>query len=119
MCIRDRIEALAHVTHFTWVGSVSVHLFTFGAMGAVIPSMIIRISKGHTGRKVVFEPMDKLVLYIMLFALLMRLIAPQIFPAAYLVWIQLSAICWLAGFGILAWRYIPFLMQPRVDGKEH
>ena len=113
------IEALAHVTHFTWVGSVSVHLFTFGAMGAVIPSMIIRISKGHTGRKVVFEPMDKLVLYIMLFALLMRLIAPQIFPAAYLFWIQLSAICWLAGFGILAWRYIPFLMQPRVDGKEH
>jgi uncharacterized protein involved in response to NO len=113
------IEALAHVMHFTWVGSVSVHLFTFGAMGAVIPSMIIRISKGHTGRKVVFEPMDKLVLYIMLFALLMRLIAPQIFPAAYLVWIQLSAICWLAGFGILAWRYIPFLMQPRVDGKEH
>ena len=113
------IEALAHVTHFTWVGSVSVHLFTFGAMGAVIPSMIIRISKGHTGRKVVFEPMDKLVLYIMLFALLMRLIAPQIFPAAYLFWIQLSAICWLAGFGILAWRYIPFLMRPRVDGKEH
>jgi uncharacterized protein involved in response to NO len=113
------IEALAHVMHFSWVGSVSVHLFTFGAMGAVIPSMIIRISKGHTGRKVVFEPMDKLVLYIMLFALLMRLIAPQIFPAAYLVWIQLSAICWLAGFGILAWRYIPFLMQPRVDGKEH
>lgn len=113
------IEALGHVMHFTWVGSVSVHLFTFGAMGAVIPSMIIRISKGHTGRKVVFEPMDKLVLYIMLFALLMRLIAPQIFPAAYLVWIQLSAICWLAGFGILAWRYIPFLMQPRVDGKEH
>jgi uncharacterized protein involved in response to NO len=113
------IEALGHVMHFTWVGSVSVHLFTFGAMGAVIPSMIIRISKGHTGRKVVFEPMDKLVLYMMLFALLMRLIAPQIFPAAYLVWIQLSAICWLAGFGILAWRYIPFLMQPRVDGKEH
>ena len=113
------IEALGHVMHFSWVGSVSVHLFTFGAMGAVIPSMIIRISKGHTGRKVLFEPMDKLVLYIMLFALLMRLIAPQIFPAAYLFWIQLSAICWLAGFGILAWRYIPFLMQPRVDGKEH
>ena len=113
------IEAFGHVMHFTWVGSVSVHLFTFGAMGAVIPSMIIRISKGHTGRKVVFEPMDKLVLYIMLFALLIRLIAPQIFPAAYLFWIQLSAICWLAGFGILAWRYIPFLMQPRIDGKEH
>ena len=113
------IEALGHVMHFTWVGSVSVHLFTFGVMGAVIPSMIIRISKGHTGRKVVFDGMDKGVLYIMLVALLTRLVAPQIFPAAYLLWIQLSAACWLTGFGILAWRYIPILMQPRVDGKEH
>ena len=113
------IEALGHVMHFTWVGSVSVHLFTFGAMGTVIPSMIIRISKGHTGRKVVFDGMDKGVLYIMLVALLTRLVAPQIFPSAYLLWIQLSAACWLTGFGTLAWRYIPILMQPRVDGKEH
>ena len=113
------IEALGHVMHFTWIGSVSVHLFTFGAMGAVIPSMIIRISKGHTGRKVVFDGMDKGVLYIMLVALLTRLVAPQVFPTAYLLWIQLSAAGWLAGFGILAWRYIPILMQPRVDGKEH
>lgn len=112
-------EALGHVMHLTWVGSVSVHLFTFGAMGAVIPSMIIRISKGHTGRKVVFDGMDKGVLYIMLVALLTRLVAPQLLPASYLLWIQLSAACWLIGFGILAWRYIPILMQPRVDGKEH
>ena len=36
------IEALGHVVNFVWVGSVSVHLFTLGAMGAVIPAMIIR-----------------------------------------------------------------------------
>ncbi len=113
------IEALGHVTQFVWIGSVSVHLFTFGAMGTVIPAMIIRISKGHTGRKVVFEPLDKLALYIMLLALFIRLVAPQIYPAGYLLWIQLSAACWLTCFGSLAWRYIPFLMQARVDGKEH
>ena len=113
------IEALGNVMQFVWVGSVSVHVFTFGAMGAVIPAMIIRISKGHTGRKVVFDGGDKTVLYIMLTALLLRVIAPQIAPAAYLLWIQLSAACWLACFGTLAWRYIPFLMQARVDDKEH
>jgi uncharacterized protein involved in response to NO len=113
------LEALNHMTQMNWVGTTSVHLFTFGAMGTVIPAMIIRISKGHTGRKVVFDRLDKLALYVMLLALFIRVVAPQLFPAAYLLWIQLSAACWLTTFGLLAWRYIPFLMQARIDGKEH
>ncbi len=113
------IEALGHVMSFVWIGSVSVHLFTFGAMGLVIPGMIIRISKGHTGRKVVFDGGDKLVLIIMLVALAARVVAPQLAPAAYLGWIHLSATCWFAAFGILAWRYIPILLKPRIDGREH
>ncbi len=113
------IEAIGHVVSFVWVGSVSVHLFTFGAMGTVIPAMIIRISKGHTGRKVVFDGIDRLVLYIMLGALFVRVLLPQLAPAAYLGWIHLSAACWLIAFGILAWRTIPMLLQPRIDGREH
>lgn len=113
------IEALGHVVQFVWIGSVSVHLFTLGAMGAVIPAMIIRISKGHTGRQVVFDGLDRAVLYIMLGALLLRVVLPQFFPNVYLFWIQSTAVCWLAAFGILAWRYIPMLCQPRIDGKEH
>ena len=113
------IEALGHVVQFVWIGSVSVHLFTVGAIGAVTPAMIIRISKGHTGRKVVFDGLDRTVLYIMLAGLLARVITPQFFPAAYPLWIHLTATCWLLGFGILAWRYIPILLQPRIDGKEH
>ncbi len=30
-----------------------------------------------------------------------------------------KAALWLGCFGLLAWRYVPFLMRPRVDGKEH
>lgn len=113
------IEAIGHVINLVWVGSVSVHLFTFGAMGTVIPAMIIRISKGHTGRKVVFDSIDRLVLYVMLGALFVRVLLPQLAPAAYLGWIHLSATCWLIAFGILAWRTIPMLLQPRIDGREH
>ncbi|MBT9520361.1 MAG: NnrS family protein [Dechloromonas sp.] len=113
------IEALGHVMTFVWIGSVSVHLFTFGAMGLVIPGMIVRISKGHTGRKVIFDGGDKLVLVIMLVALVARIIVPQFAPAAYLGWIHLSATCWFVAFGILAWRYIPILLQSRIDGREH
>ncbi len=113
------IEALGQTVDFVWVGSVSVHLFTFGVMGAVIPAMIIRISKGHTGRKVVFDGLDRAVLYIMLLALAVRLLLPQLLPAAYPGWIHLAATCWLVAFAILAWRVIPMLLRPRVDGREH
>ena len=113
------VEALGHLGQFVWIGSLSVHLFTFGAMGTVIPAMIVRIAKGHTGRKVVFDGPDKLVLYVMLAALAVRVVAPQIYPAGYLLWIQLAAACWLISFGTLAWRYIPILCQARLDGKEH
>ncbi len=88
-------------------------------MGLIIPAMLIRIARGHTGRKVVFEKIDKLVLWIMIAAFLLRVIAPQLYPTGYALWLVLAASGWLAGFAILAWRLIPFLAQPRVDGKEH
>lgn len=102
-----------------WVGSLSVHVFTFGVMGLIIPAMLVRISKGHTGRKVVFDAGDKLVLWIMIGAFVARVVLPQIVPGMYTGWIHLAATAWFACFAILGWRYIPFLLAPRVDGKEH
>jgi len=113
------IEFLRHIVYPEWGISMSVHVFTFGVMGLIIPAMLIRISKGHTGRKVVFDTFDKLALRVMILAFVFRIIAPQVYPASYTLWIYLSASCWFICFAMLAWRYIPFLMQPRVDGKEH
>jgi uncharacterized protein involved in response to NO len=101
------------------VGAVSVHLFAFGVMGLIIPAMLVRIVKGHTGRKVVFGRADKAVLYLMMLGLILRLLAPQIAPSWYAIWIYGAAALWSVAFAILAWRYIPILGQPRVDGKEH
>ena len=56
------IDGIGQFVNLAWVGSVSVHVFTLGVMGLVLPAMVIRISKGHTGRNVVFEPADKLAL---------------------------------------------------------
>ena len=102
-----------------WLGSLSMHVFTFGAMGLIIPAMLIRIANGHTGRKVVFDRLDKSVLWIMIAGFVLRIVVPQIDPAGYLRWISLAAACWFACFAILGWRYIPYLLQARVDGKEH
>ncbi|MDZ4201574.1 MAG: NnrS family protein [Gallionella sp.] len=97
-----------------WVGSLSMHLFTFGAMGLIIPAMLMRISKGHTGRKVVFDRIDRFVLHVMLLGLLVRVVLPQLYPDSYVQWIYLAAACWLLCFGVLAWRYIPILLKPRL-----
>ena len=113
------IDALPPPGATGWVGTVSVHVFTFGAMGLVIPAMIVRIANGHTGRKVVFGTPEKAVLWIMMLAFALRLVGPQLVPGAYLRWLDLAAACWLAGFGLLAWRIFPLVFRPRVDGREH
>ena len=113
------LESARTLAPFVAVGTVSVHVFTFGAMGLIIPAMLIRIANGHTGRKVNFDARDKLVLWIMITAFICRIIAPQLDPAGYLRWIHISATCWFASFSLLGWRYIPYLMRARVDGREH
>lgn len=113
------LVALAQVADPGWVGSVATHLFTFGAMGCIIPAMIVRIANGHTGRKVVFSPVDRGILYIMLAALAIRIVIPQFAPSLYLACIHAAATCWLLAFGLLGWRYIPMLLKPRIDGREH
>ena len=112
-------SAAARLDEPRWVGTVAVHLFTVGVMGTILPAMIVRISKGHTGRPVVFERIDKAVLWIMILGLLARLVLPQLYPAGYMMFLHLAAACWLIGFTILLFRSLPFLLAPRVDGKPH
>ena len=113
------IEFASWIAQPAWIGTLSVHVFSFGAMGLIIPAMVIRISKGHTGRKVAFDSLDKWVLRIMILGFVVRVIAPQFYPEFYLRWIDVAATCWFVSFAILGWRYIPYLMQARIDGKEH
>lgn len=113
------LEALAVIHPVAWVGTVSVHTFTFGAMGLIIPAMLVRICQGHTGRKVVFTRADKAVLWVMITGFVLRVAAPQFYPTAYSHWIHLAALCWAIAFAVLAWRFVPLLFRPRIDGREH
>lgn len=119
MVLQLWLVALAPFISLALVGSVVVHTFTLGAMGLIIPAMIVRIAKGHTGRKVAFDRTDKTVLWLMLIGWLLRVVLPQLDAGYYALWLWLTALCWLLAFGILALRYLPWLAQPRVDGKQH
>ena len=113
------LDGFGRFVPLVWIGTLPLHVFTFGVMGLIIPAMIVRIANGHTGRKVVFDFRDKLVLRIMIAGLLLRIVAPQFLPEFYTAWIDAAAGCWFAAFALLAWRYVPFLLRPRVDGKVH
>ncbi len=113
------IEFLDAMAPRDWVGALPTHLFGLGVMGLIIPAMLIRIAKGHTGRKVAFDTGDKAVLWIVIIAFLLRVLAPQFGADAYGGWLIGAAACWLLGFGMLALRLTPMLFAARVDGKQH
>lgn len=100
-------------------GDIATHTFTMLCMGLIIPGMLIRVSLGHTGRKIVFTGSDKFAIWSIGIAGFVRIVFPQIWPASYQACILFSALCWAVCFSLLAWRLTPFLLGPRIDGKEH
>lgn len=101
------------------LGTLSLHAFTFLCMGVIIPAMLIRISQGHTGRKLLFTFSDRMAFAFMGLAAFFRLVATQIWPQAYVFWIALAAVGWSLCFSIIGVRIMPFLWRERVDGREH
>lgn len=99
--------------------SFSLHIFTFLCMGTVISGMIVRISQGHTGRKPEFLGSDKLAISLIMVAAVFRLVLTSISPEKSILWISIAGVLWSLCFALLAIRLIPFLFQPRVDGKSY
>lgn len=112
-------QLVLDVLPMTWVGTLPVHVFTFGTMGLIIPAMFFRIASGHTGRPVVFGPVEKAVLWVMLAGFVARVIAPQLAPTFYREALWAAAACWVLGFTVVGLRITPMLLAERVDGKEH
>lgn len=100
-------------------GALGTHVFTFVCMGLVIPSMLIRIAQGHTGRKPLFMRTDRLALGLMGVGALLRLVATQLDAQHYNTYIAIASACWSACFIVIGLRVGPFLWKPRTDGKEH
>lgn len=119
LVIHFGLEALRLSGLYFGIGSLAVHAFTFLCMGLVIPPMFIRICQGHTGRKLLFTASDRAAIATMGLAAFFRLVATQVWPAQYPLWIMLSGIGWSLCFLIIGARLVPFLWQPRVDGREH
>lgn len=119
LAVHFLLESLRVLGLFVGVGTISIHVFTFLCMGVVIPGMLIRISQGHTGRKLLFTFSDRLAISSIFVASFFRLIMTQVLPEFYQTWILLSGLGWMVCFLLIAIRVTPFLFKERIDGKEH
>lgn len=100
------------------VGDVATHVFTLLSMGLVMAAMMIRIAQGHTARPIVFTASDKVAIWLAGLGGVVRIVLPQIWPQQYESFVLFAALSWGICFLVLGWRLIPFLFQPRLDGKE-
>jgi uncharacterized protein involved in response to NO len=97
--------------------SIGWHLLTIGGIGALILSMIARVSLGHTGRKLI-APRWMFPAFIFIFiSAITRTLLVIILPTYYLFFITISGISWILAFIIFVIGYFNILTQPRIDKK--
>ena len=91
------------------------HVFGIGAAGVFIFGMMTRVALGHTGRPIKAVAIASTAYLTLNLAMLFRVLLPLLGIAerAYLI----AAILWIVSFGLYLYKYVPILVQPRIDGR--
>ncbi|MFZ6649302.1 NnrS family protein [Undibacterium sp. TJN25] len=100
------------------VSSTAFHVLAVGAMSGLILGMTTRTALGHTGRllKVNFR---EITMYLLLQAGTMARICANIPATGHrTLALLLAAACWSAAFLLYLVVYVPYLLNPRLDGRE-
>jgi uncharacterized protein involved in response to NO len=104
-----------------WIGfadALTVHAFAYGSIGLVTVGMMSRVALGHSGRNVFDPPAVLAVIFaLVLVGALVRVVMPIFAPAHYVLWIGISQVFWILGFGGFSMLYLPILFRPRIDGR--
>lgn len=100
--------------------SLPIHALAVGAMGLVIAGMVTRTAMGHTGRQITASPIDVAFFILIAISGVLRVFAamPQILdPTQTRDVLMASGIAWSLGFLAYTYRYTPWLLRPRIDGR--
>ncbi len=97
--------------------SAGVHALAIGATGGLIIGMMTRTALGHTGRMLVAGRVETLAYVLVQVAAVARVLTVAAIPAAAVGGVHLAATAWALAFALYLWRYTPFLLYARVDGK--
>lgn len=96
--------------------STALHALTAGAIGGAIVAMITRTALGHTGRLLRTGWAENAAYAAIALAALVRVAGPMLLLRE--VWIGVASVLWVAAFALYLWRYTPWLMAPRADGRD-
>lgn len=98
--------------------SLGVHLIGVGGIGTLTLGMMARTALGHTGHPIYPAPKPiSLAFWLMITSTLIRIAAAFLNGTAYLHSIRTSALLFALALLLYAWRYIPWLIKARADGK--
>ena len=98
--------------------STALHALAVGSMAGLIIGMMSRTTLGHTGRALKAGPVEALMFMLIQLGALTRVLAAFVPPAWRDALLLASGAFWCASFGIFLAVYTPYLLAPRVDGKE-
>lgn len=98
--------------------SPAIHALTVGSMGGLVIGMMTRTARGHTGREIKASAWEVVSYVAIALAAVVRVFGPLLFPPLYLASILLSGILWICAFAIFLLVFAPWLITPRIDGKE-
>ncbi|WP_420474960.1 NnrS family protein [Noviherbaspirillum sp. ST9] len=96
--------------------SAAFHVLTIGSMAGLIIGMITRTALGHTGR-----PLDAGKSEFAMYVLIQLGVVARVLAAANLMRPEMlvaAAACWSIAFVLYVVVYAPYLLSPRVDGRE-
>jgi uncharacterized protein involved in response to NO len=105
------------VTGELWLGKAPLHALTIGFMTSLLVGMASRVSLGHSGRMLIADTWTwRCFLGISAIAIV-RILAE--FPSfnQFFAMNVLAAMLWFGVLGAWVWRYLPFTVLPRVDGR--
>lgn len=98
--------------------SAAIHAFGVGATAGLIIGMITRTARGHTARPLKAGALEIAAYALMLLAALVRVFYPLVVPAETGTALVLAAIGWCLAFALYLVQYTPWLLAPRLDGKD-
>jgi uncharacterized protein involved in response to NO len=91
----------------------ALHALTVGAIGTMVLAVMTRVSLGHTGRALSASRPTVVIFLLVNIAALVR-VAASWSAIVTTTFIVVSAVCWIAAFGLFEIRYSPVLLAPRI-----
>jgi len=98
--------------------SAGIHALAVGATAGLIVGMVTRTARGHTGRPLSVSRLEVAAYLLVASAAVARVLLPLAAPALTTFWLALAAAVWSTAFAFYLWRFTPWLLSSRLDGKD-